>query len=129
VIKVPLLVVSGSTRRRGVGKLLVEEVQSIASAENAALIELVATKENDIARAFYRSLGFVETDYIALEFVGNVQSSPMVTLLLRVFLGQLVLRTLCQSRPHTPRTCPSRCCKNRVKARRVLVNYLQNVPL
>jgi ribosomal protein S18 acetylase RimI-like enzyme len=76
VIEVPMLVVSGNARRRGVGKLLVEEIQSIAAAENAALIELVATKENDVARAFYRSLGFVETDHIALEFVGDVQSPP-----------------------------------------------------
>jgi ribosomal protein S18 acetylase RimI-like enzyme len=76
VIEVPMLVVSGSARRRGVGKLLVGEIQSIASVENAALIELVATKENGVARAFYRSLGFVETDHIALEFVGDVQSPP-----------------------------------------------------
>jgi ribosomal protein S18 acetylase RimI-like enzyme len=76
VIEVPMLVVSGSARRRGVGKLLVEEIQSIAADENAALIELVATKENDVARAFYRSLGFVETDHVALEFVGDVQSPP-----------------------------------------------------
>ena len=76
VIEVPMLVVSGSARRRGVGKLLVQEIQSIAADENAALIELVATKENDVARAFYRSLGFVETDHIALEFVGDVQSPP-----------------------------------------------------
>jgi ribosomal protein S18 acetylase RimI-like enzyme len=76
VIEVPMLVVSGSARRRGVGKLLVEEIQSIAAVENAALIELVATNENDVARVFYRSLGFVETDHIALEFVGDVQSPP-----------------------------------------------------
>jgi ribosomal protein S18 acetylase RimI-like enzyme len=76
VIEVPMLVVSGSARRRGVGRLLVEEIQSVAAAENASLIELVATKENDVARAFYRSLGFVETDHIALEYVGDVQSPP-----------------------------------------------------
>ena len=76
VIEVPMLVVSGSARRRGVGKLLIQEIQSIAADENAALIELVATKENDVARAFYRSLGFVETDHIALEFIGDVQSPP-----------------------------------------------------
>jgi len=76
VIEVPMLVVSGSARRRGMGKLLIEEIQSIAADENAALIELVATKENDVARAFYRSLGFVETDHVALEFVGDVQSPP-----------------------------------------------------
>ena len=76
VIEVPMLVVSRSARRRGVGRLLVEEIQSAAAAENAALIELVATNENDVARDFYRSLGFVETDHIALEYVGDVQSPP-----------------------------------------------------
>lgn len=76
VIEVPMLVVSGSARRRGIGKLLVEEIQSIAADENAALIELVATNENEVARAFYRSLGFVETDHIALEFIGDVQDPP-----------------------------------------------------
>jgi ribosomal protein S18 acetylase RimI-like enzyme len=76
VIEVPMLVVSGSARRRGVGRLLVEEIQSVAAAESASLIELVATNENDVARAFYRSLGFVETNHIALEFVGDVQSPP-----------------------------------------------------
>jgi ribosomal protein S18 acetylase RimI-like enzyme len=75
VIEVPMLVVSGSARRRGVGRLLVEKIQSVA-AENAALIELVATNENDVARDFYRSLGFVETDHIALEYIGDVQSPP-----------------------------------------------------
>lgn len=76
VIEVPMLVVSGDARRRGVGKLLVEEIQRIATEENAALIELVATKENDVARAFYKSLGFVETEHIALEFVGDMQQPP-----------------------------------------------------
>jgi ribosomal protein S18 acetylase RimI-like enzyme len=76
VIEVPMLVVSGDARRRGIGKLLVEEIQKIAAEENAALIELVATKENDVARAFYKSLGFIETDHIALEFVGDMQQPP-----------------------------------------------------
>jgi ribosomal protein S18 acetylase RimI-like enzyme len=76
VIEVPMLVVSGDARRRGIGKLLVGEIQRIAAEENAALIELVATKENDVARAFYKSLGFIETEHIALEFVGNMQQPP-----------------------------------------------------
>lgn len=76
VIEVPMLVVSRSARRRGVGRLLVEEIQSAAAAENASLIELVATNENDVARDFYRSLGFVETNHIALEYIGDVQSPP-----------------------------------------------------
>ena len=76
VIEVPMLVVSGNARRRGVGQLLVKEIRRIAAEENAALIELVATKENDVARAFYKSLGFIETEHIALEFVGNMQQPP-----------------------------------------------------
>ena len=76
VIEVPMLVVSGNTRRRGVGQLLVKEIRRIAAEENAALIELVATKENDVARAFYKSLGFIETEHIALEFVGDMQQPP-----------------------------------------------------
>ena len=76
VIEVPMLVVSGNARRRGVGQLLVKEIRRIAAEENAALIELVATKENDVARAFYKSLGFIETEHIALEFVGDMQHPP-----------------------------------------------------
>jgi ribosomal protein S18 acetylase RimI-like enzyme len=76
VVEVPMLVVSKNARRRGIGRLLIEKIQSIATAENAALIELVATRENDAARAFYRSLGFVETDHITLEFIGHMQDPP-----------------------------------------------------
>lgn len=76
VIEAPMLVVSSNARQRGIGKLLVEAIQDIAAAENATLIELIATKDNDVARAFYRSLGFVETDHVALEYVGDVQGSP-----------------------------------------------------
>ena len=76
VVEVPMLVVSKNARRRGIGRLLVEKMQSIATAENATLIELVATRENDAARAFYRSLGFVETDHITLEFIGDMQNPP-----------------------------------------------------
>ena len=45
VVEVPMLVVSSGARRRGVGRLLVEEIRSIASAQDAALIELVATSD------------------------------------------------------------------------------------
>jgi len=76
VIEVPMLVGAGNARRRGVGQLLVKEIRRIAAEENAALIELVATKKNDVARAFYKSLGFIETEHIALEFVGDMQQPP-----------------------------------------------------
>ena len=76
VVEVPMLVVSSGARRRGVGRLLVEEIRTIASAQDAALIELVATSDNVVAREFYRSLGFVETDHVALEFVGDTDNPP-----------------------------------------------------
>lgn len=76
VVEVPMLVVSGEARRRGVGKLLVQEIQGIVAAENAVLIELIATRNNATARAFYRALGFVETEHVALEFIGDAHDPP-----------------------------------------------------
>jgi ribosomal protein S18 acetylase RimI-like enzyme len=76
VVEVPMLVVSEDRRREGVGKLLMEEVQRLAAENEANLIELVATTQNSPAREFYRSLGFVETDHITLEFVGDVEDPP-----------------------------------------------------
>lgn len=75
VIEVPMLVVSEKARRRGVGKLLVQEIRDVAAAENVSLIELVATRENSAARDFYRSLGFVETDHVALEYFGEMETT------------------------------------------------------
>lgn len=71
VVEIPMLVVADRARRQGVGRLLVEEARSIVAAEDAALIELVATRENETARAFYHALGFIETDHVALEYVGT----------------------------------------------------------
>ena len=76
VVEVPMLVISEDRRREGVGKLLMEEVQRLAAENGANLIELVATTQNNPAREFYRSLGFVETDHVALEFVGDVEDPP-----------------------------------------------------
>src|SRR5919202_6369097 len=53
VVEVPMLVVTGDARRRGVGRLLIEEIRRVVAAENAALIELIAARKNDVARAFY----------------------------------------------------------------------------
>lgn len=76
VVEVPMLVVSKEARRSGVGKLLMAEIQDIASDNGAGLIELVATRANVAAREFYRSLGFIEADVVALEFVGDVEAPP-----------------------------------------------------
>lgn len=76
VVEVPMLAVSEKARRNGVGKLLMTTVQEIAAENGADLIELVATRENVAAREFYQSLGFIEADVVALEFVGNVETPP-----------------------------------------------------
>jgi ribosomal protein S18 acetylase RimI-like enzyme len=76
VVEVPMLVVAEDHRRNGVGRLLMEEVRSIASDHGASQIELVATTANVAAREFYHSLGFVEADVVALEFVGSHDDPP-----------------------------------------------------
>jgi ribosomal protein S18 acetylase RimI-like enzyme len=76
VVEVPTLVVTESSRREGVGKLLMEEAQRLGAENGADLIELVATTQNVAAREFYRTLGFVETDHITLEFVGDMENPP-----------------------------------------------------
>ncbi len=76
VVEVPMLVVTEDRRREGVGGLLMEEIQRLAAENGAGLIELVATTQNVSAREFYRSLGFVETNHVALEFVGDLQDPP-----------------------------------------------------
>ena len=76
VVEVPTLVVAEGSRRRGVGKLLMEGIQKLAAENDANLIELVATPGNVPARDFYKSLGFVETDHISLEFVGDMEDPP-----------------------------------------------------
>ena len=76
VVEVPMLAVAEDHRRTGVGKLLMEEVRNVASENSASQIELVATRSNVSAREFYSSLGFVEADVIALEFVGSHEDPP-----------------------------------------------------
>lgn len=76
VVEISMLVVSESGRRNGTGKLLMSGVQRVAADHGASLIELVATTGNVAAREFYSSLGFVEADVVALEFVGDVEDPP-----------------------------------------------------
>lgn len=75
VVEVPMLVVSQGYRRRGFGRLLIEAVKELALASGASLIELVATKDNRSARNFYRTMGFVETEHVALEYVGDLRET------------------------------------------------------
>ena len=76
VVEVPMLVVSEEHRRNGVGKLLMSRVREVAAENDAALIELLATRANVAARDFYKSLGFTEADVVSLEFVGDVEDPP-----------------------------------------------------
>ncbi|CAN5746288.1 GNAT family N-acetyltransferase [soil metagenome] len=76
VVEIPMLAVAEEARRQGVGKLLIQKAQKVASEHGAGLIELIATPDNANAREFYRSLGFVETDNISLEFRGDVDNPP-----------------------------------------------------
>ena len=76
VVEVPMIVVREDSRGEGVGKALMEEIQRLAAENEAHLIELVATTQNVAAREFYRTLGFVETDHITLEFVGDMEDPP-----------------------------------------------------
>ena len=76
VVEVPMLVVAEGSRGEGVGKALMEVVRRLGAENEANLIELVATTHNVAAREFYRTLGFVETDHITLEFVGDMEDPP-----------------------------------------------------
>ena len=75
-VEVPVLVVTENFRRGSVGKLLMQEIQQLAADNDATLIELIATSDNAAAREFYKSLGFVETDHITLEFMGEMEDPP-----------------------------------------------------
>ena len=76
VVEMPMLAVAEDARRQGVGTLLMKEVRELASEHGASIIELIATPNNEAARKFYRSLGFVETDHISLEFRGDLEDPP-----------------------------------------------------
>lgn len=76
VAEVPMLAVSEENRRGGVGQALMAGVRQRAAEHGAALIELVTTPSNVAARGFYRSLGFVETNHVVLEFVGGMEDPP-----------------------------------------------------
>lgn len=76
VVEIPMLVVGQNARRNGVGRMLMDEIRDLAGQRGAALVELVATRQNETAREFYDSLGFVEADLVALEFVGDLREPP-----------------------------------------------------
>jgi N-acetylglutamate synthase-like GNAT family acetyltransferase len=55
------IVVTGSERRRGVGRALIERIEGEARAAGCARLEVTSGEWRDDAHAFYRELGFEET--------------------------------------------------------------------
>ena len=74
VVEIPMLAVFPRHRRGGVGKALLAAVTEEVG--EASIVELVVVPTNLEAREFYASLGFVETDHLVLEFVGDVEDFP-----------------------------------------------------
>jgi GNAT superfamily N-acetyltransferase len=59
--KVSAIVVDESSRRRGVGRALLEAVEAEAQARNCVLVFLTTSKRREGAHEFYRQLGWEET--------------------------------------------------------------------
>ena len=55
------IIVSDRCRGKGVGKLLENKLTEIMKSENIKTIELMAMTHNDVAREFYKRLGYSET--------------------------------------------------------------------
>jgi len=58
VMRVTALVVDGQSRRRGVGKQLMEHAEHLAAAAGCEAVELTSAVGRAEAHAFYRSIGY-----------------------------------------------------------------------
>jgi predicted N-acetyltransferase YhbS len=58
VMRVTALVVAKRTRRRGVGKLLMEHAEQLAATAGCEAVELTSAVGRTDAHAFYRSIGY-----------------------------------------------------------------------
>jgi hypothetical protein len=58
VVRVTALVVERRARHRGVGRLLMEHAEQIASAAGSEFVELTSAMNRTEAHAFYRSIGY-----------------------------------------------------------------------
>ena len=69
--------VDPAQRRRGIGKLLMQTAEERMKQEGAGTISLEVAENNEAARQFYRSLGFVTTGKIAKYYAGRVDAEVM----------------------------------------------------
>ena len=60
------VVIDESFQGRGVGRLLMDELQNWAATNNATRLQLLADRSNTPALDFYRRLGWQDTDLICL---------------------------------------------------------------
>jgi GNAT superfamily N-acetyltransferase len=58
VMRVTALVVDHSARRRGIGKLLMDRAEGLASAAGCEFVELTSAATRAEAHAFYRNIGY-----------------------------------------------------------------------
>jgi ribosomal protein S18 acetylase RimI-like enzyme len=58
VMRVTALVVDCRARRRGIGKLLMDRAESLASTAGCEIVELTSAATRAEAHAFYRSIGY-----------------------------------------------------------------------
>ena len=57
-MRVTALVVDCRARRRGIGKLLMDRAESLASTAGCEIVELTSAATRAEAHAFYRSIGY-----------------------------------------------------------------------
>ena len=69
--------VDPAERRRGLGTLLLNAVEEQMKQEGVAVMNLEVAEDNEPARRFYRSLGFVASGRIAKYYGGRVDAEVM----------------------------------------------------
>lgn len=60
LLRITAIAVSGSARRQGVGRRLVEAAEEFARTNGAIRIEITSGEHRPVAHAFYRQVGYAE---------------------------------------------------------------------
>lgn len=69
------LTVSPEARRQGIGKILTEQLEAAAEANDSWFIDLFVRKSNDKAITFYRSMGYT-VFRVVKDYYGDHASDP-----------------------------------------------------